>query len=195
MLLSISSSSIRKVALFVGTIISMVYVMDSLSYIGLSKMFKSVYSGQTGGKVNRVLFGLPNRDILIMGSSKASHHVNTVKFINAYNLGHDGGRIGMSYSILELLIKYGKPPKIIILHTDPGEYFKSYETIDSNAKILGIMSGYYHESPFVRSIVGENIGRGLAYELFKSYTYNGKVFSIVKNFLVSEVDPKNWTVA
>ena len=160
----------------------MVYIIDTSCYWGLSRMFKKIRTGQTGGKVNHVLYDLPKPDILVMGSSKASHHVNTNLISNAYNLGHDGARIGMSYSILEVLVTNGKAPRLILLHTDPSEYFRTNKNISSVAKKVGMMSSYYHQSKFVQESINENFGRAVSFKLFKSSVYREKIFSIVKNY-------------
>jgi hypothetical protein len=184
--LSIFSFDKYRGSFFILSIIAMVYIIDTSCYWGLSRMFKKIRTGQSGGKVNHILYDLQKPDILVMGSSKASHHVNTNLISNAYNLGHDGARIGMSYAILEVLVTNGKAPRLILLHTDPGEYFRSNKNISSIANNVGMMSSYYNQSKFVQESISDNFGRAVSFKLFKCSAYREKVFSIAKNYWIAK---------
>ena len=165
-------------------------IVDQASYFFLKYLHSQNYYGQTGGKVNYVLNGIPNVNTLVMGSSKAYHNVNTGKIKNSFNIGHDGSRIGMNMAILELMEIKGKLPKNILLHTDPGLYFKSDSQDFYNGSDINIIATYYNESQLIKKIITDNDGKWLAYKLFKSFAFNGKVFSLVKNYIQTKIYSK-----
>jgi hypothetical protein len=158
-------------------------IIDQAIYFSLKYLHSQNYYGQTGGKVNYVLNGIPNVNTLVMGSSKAYHNVNTGKIKNSFNIGHDGSRIAMNLAIVELMEINGKLPRNILLHTDPGLYFKSDSQNFYNGNDINIISTFYNESQLIKKIITENNSKWLAYKLFKSFAFNGKVLSLTKNYI------------
>jgi len=190
--LSIFNSNLGKVSKTIFMILLLTYTLDSIVYTIFSTIQKNVYTGQMGGKINFLINYLPPQDVVVVGSSKALHHVDTDKWDKAYNVGHDGGKIGLSLGILELLIANQKQPRLILLHTDPSEYFKSFPGSIYNGNDISQISTFIGKSETVKWYYHQDKTNYLMINMFKSYVYNAKVFSLIKNFTKAMlIKPKN----
>ena len=88
-----------------------------------------------------------NEDIIILGSSRATHHYVPQIFedslgMTCYNCGEEGNGIVLAYGRFKLLTKHYHP-KLIIYEVTPGsDYIKS----ESYSKYLGYLRQYYNDS-------------------------------------------------
>lgn len=109
---------IKHLILFLLPLLILSFVVDKV----LNNTLKKSKTGDY--KVwNDLLNGSVNSDIVIYGSSRAWYHLNPKIFedstgLNTYNLGVDGHNFYMQNLRHELLLKYNKQPKIIILSLD-----------------------------------------------------------------------------
>ena len=92
-------------------------------------------------------------DVLIFGSSRASHHYRPPIFENhlnltCYNVGRDGSFLFYQYAVLKAVIKRYSP-KIIILDFNDGEFSKD----ESNYDRISALLPYYKTHPEMRSII------------------------------------------
>lgn len=94
-----------------------------------------------------------NEDVLIFGSSRASHHYHPASFENKlyqtfYNVGRDGNFLLYHYAILESTLKRYSP-KVIILDFNIEEFNKEQGSYDRLSSLLP----YYKKHPEVMSVL------------------------------------------
>lgn len=166
---------ILKLLLFIGLVIVADYAIGSLFYV-----YKYVKGG-TIGKTHQVMTKI-EPDILIMGSSRASHHYNSdiisKKFgIEAYNAGFDGQGTLMAYGLLNG-VRNRHNPKIILYELTP--LFDIYK--DSKSSDINILSPY--SSKFGLDELFNDIDKTNKYKMLsKSYQYNSVIFRIIPNLI------------
>ena len=111
-------------------------------------------------------------DLLIFGSSRASHHYQPAVFENhlnltCYNAGRDGNFLFYHYGVLEAVLKRYSP-KMIILDFVHGEFSKSQNSYDRISSLLP----YYRSHPEMRSIIELKSPYEKLKFLSKIYPYN-----------------------
>jgi hypothetical protein len=85
-----------------------------------------------------------NDDIIILGSSRATHHyvpqiIEDSLGLSCYNCGEEGNGIVLAYGRLKMLTnRYN--PKLVIYEITPGY---DYGTTEPNSKYLGYLRAYY----------------------------------------------------
>ena len=79
-------------------------------------------------RLERVLEGKLNKDIIIIGSSLGSGNIIAENIekgtgLTTYNLSYQGADVGFQKFILETLLKYNKPPKKVLMSIDSPHAF------------------------------------------------------------------------
>lgn len=153
-----------------------IFIFDSI----IGSMLNYFYFSQESGDQSRTTYSIQKTtaDIIILGSSRASHHYNPAIFENklnlsAYNAGRDGNFIFYHFAVLNgVLNRY--TPKIVILDLNRAELQEDHESYDRIATLLP----YYKNHPEIRSII-EHKG---AYENIKLisniYPFNSLILTI-----------------
>ncbi len=158
--------------------------LDQALGLLLSRLYLHTTSGKTGGNINGIL--QQKADVLILGSSRARHHVVPAILedslsVSVFNAGLDGHDFLCAVMLFDLWTRAHPPPKVILLHVDPVSLLNYQRELERTI----IFSGYFRESDRVRSIL---VMRG-KYEWLKylssSYRFNGKVLPIIKNLIMS----------
>ncbi len=158
--------------------------LDQALGLLLSRLYLHTTSGKTGGNINGIL--QQKADVLILGSSRARHHVVPAILedslsVSVFNAGLDGHDFLCAVMLFDLWTRAHPPPKVILLHVDPVSLLNYQRELERTI----IFSGYFRESDRVRSIL---LMRG-KYEWLKylssSYRFNGKVLPIIKNLIMS----------
>jgi hypothetical protein len=161
-------------------IVILIIGLDQTFGFLLNQLYLRTISGETGGNINGIL--RRNPDVLVLGSSRARHHVVPLILqerlsASVFNAGLDGHDFLCAIMLLDLWTRSHPPPKVILLHVDPISLLYSKRELARTS----IFSGYFRESERVRSIL---LMRG-KYEWLKylssSYRFNGKVLPIIKN--------------
>jgi hypothetical protein len=174
----------RRFLLFVLLVVG----LDQTAGFLLNRLYLRTRSGESGGLINLALNQQP--DVLVLGSSRAKHHVSPDVLqarlsATVFNAGINGQDFLYAVMLLDLWTRTHTPPKAILLHVDPG--FLSRSEIE--LQTASVFSAYYHQSERVRSIFGLRS----SYEWVKygssAYRFNGKVFPLIKN-LVTTPDPR-----
>jgi len=133
---------------------------------------------------NHVVYNL-NEDVLVLGSSRASHHYNSSLIkdslkLSCFNGGRDGEGLLYSTAIFELALQR-RIPKVIVLDVTSDVLS---EKEDEKSR-LSILLPYLKQS----NIVGNMIEKKGKLELLKShlqtYRYNGQVVSIFQHYFLS----------
>jgi hypothetical protein len=160
---------------------------DKLIYLTLNRISDKVYSGQGIGKVNHFLKIKNSRELIIFGSSRANHNVNpTVLNNSGFNMGVDGRKIAYASTLIKLLPKDKK--QTVLLHIDPDNFFdEGYSGIDVNALL-----SKYNRIDQVKNEINALGLQNVFQQFYWSLSYNGKVFSILKNVLKPKYDYKKY---
>jgi len=155
----------------------------------LNWLYFRTTTGEMGGLINDALRRTP--DVLVLGSSRAQHHVSAAILrsrlsLSVYNAGINGSDFLYAMMLLDLRERSGRPlPKVILWQVDSS----SLARVDDEIQKSSLFSAYIGDSTLVRSVI---LMRG-KYEAVKylsySYRFNGKVLPIVKN-LFSHPDPE-----
>lgn len=133
---------------------------------------------------NHVVYNL-NEDVLVLGSSRASHHYNSSLIkdglnLSCFNGGRDGEGLLYSTAIFELALQR-HVPKIVLL--DVTSDVLSEKEDEKNR--LSILLPYLKQS----DVIGNMIEKKDRLELIKShlqtYRYNGQVVSIFQHYFLS----------
>lgn len=129
-------------------------------------------------------------DILVLGSSRASHHYiphifEDILNMSCFNTGRDGQFFLYSYAIFcSAVNRYS--PKIVLFDINLNDFYIDKNELDR----LSSLFPYYKEKPELRSII-ELKGPLEKYKLKSSiYPFNSRILSII-NGNISLIDLKN----
>lgn len=108
------SSFIKKSALFVIGFLIVVFLLDAVIKLSISKITVGEY-----GVFNKINDGKINSDIIISGSSRAFKAINPEVITNetglsCYNIAADGSDLGIQVAKLKWYLNHNRKPKIII---------------------------------------------------------------------------------
>jgi hypothetical protein len=117
-------------------------------------------------------------DVIIFGSSRASHHYHPDVFeerlnSSCYNAGQDGNTIFYHSAILKCILKR-HTPKIVLLDFIGEEFRKNQQSYDR----LSYLLPYYKTHPEIRSIVELKSPYERMKMLSSIYPYNSSMFAI-----------------
>lgn len=109
-----------NIALFLVPVVLVIYPMDILISKSLAKSNK--YPGNYTAW-NDIYAGKASSDILIFGSSRATHHIDpnlmeNILGLSTYNFGVNGHGFWLQHLKYVEYLKYNKPPKHIIIGAD-----------------------------------------------------------------------------
>lgn len=157
--------------------------VDQIAGAALYYFFTHQVSGEYA-VANHVVYNL-NEDVLVLGSSRASHHYNSALIkdslkLSCFNGGRDGEGLLYSTAIFELALQR-HIPKVVIL--DVTSDVLSEKEDEKNR--LSILLPYLKQSEIIENMI-EKKGR---LELLKSnlqtYRYNGQLVSIFQHYFLS----------
>ncbi len=136
-------------------------------------------------KINEYLDREPVPHIVIMGSSRAARGVVPQRLgPSVYNLGHDGTYMPFQTGLLRLMEQRRRLPAIVVLEIDPYEFMASGPTHD----VLNLRP-YYYDSDSLRVYINSLSSFERLKYLSSLYRYNGKLFSILHEYLDSGLNP------
>ncbi len=165
-----------------------VAVIVLLTDMGFGKLLQQTYFKIKDGEQGRLSYAADScrQDIVILGSSRASHHYIPVLItdslrLSCYNAGKDKQGIYYSLAVLKMILKR-HPPKLIILDLNPDIFAPSENGLDA----ISVLLPYYRMHPEIRTILNK---RGI-WEPVKTYSslynYNSLLLQILFNrFVVS----------
>jgi hypothetical protein len=144
-------------------------------------LLKIYYFKQDSGSLYRTTYSLENTtaDLLIFGSSTATHNYDPEIFQNRlnlsyYNVGRDGNSIFYYDAVLKAVLKRYRP-KIIICDFGAHELSKDQESYDR----LSCLLPYYKTHPEIRSIVNLKSPNERYKMISNIYPYNSLIFTIL----------------
>ena len=173
-----------KFVLFIVVILFVSLFTGNLLFEMLYK--KNIY-GQSGGNINYYL-KQPKSEALILGSSRAHHHVIPDSISSrTFNLSHNGMRIGFQAGLIEVLSKTKLlPDSLLLLHIEPESFVAPNRDLLLEFQYLKY---YYNSNKYIKS----NIDKLSKFEKVKYwlsiYRFNGTIPSLIRNSLKSVKKP------
>ena len=168
---------IAKIILFFGLVVLIDYVFGQVCQY----MFTHPKGGET--KALQYLVNDCNRDIVIMGSSRAHCHYDDKMIedslsLSCYNAGVDGNGIIMMYGLYKLM---RNKPKLIIYDVEPSFDVMEYAGDQNNTRYVSVLK--FFSSKEVDSIL-QTLSPTLALKNKCSlYRYNTRFISVAKDYL------------
>jgi hypothetical protein len=175
--------------LFLKKLFILVVFLVIFDYI-IGSLLQTLYFSQISGQNFRTTYALEKTkaEIIILGSSKATHHYIPQIFsetfnLSCYNAGRDGQHILFQYAILKGILKR-YVPKIVILDVLPQQLVESSD----NYNKLNALFPYYNEHEEIRPIVDSKSRMEKIKLLSKIYPYNSLLLTMIKSNIVKEND-------
>ena len=191
--LSTFNSKDRKKGIF-HFLLRFLFLLSLVAFLDLAlgQGIRLLYFKQKAGYQYRMTYSIDKtgEDILIFGSSRASHHYIPQVFTqvfkrSCFNAGADGQSILFQLALLRAVEKR-YDPKVIILDIK----FSDFDTSSDNYDRLSILLPYYRSHPEIREII--NLRSPI--EKFKNisgiYPFNSTVLSILTGIL-KQVEPED----
>lgn len=168
----------KSLRLFI-IIVVVLFIVDRMGALVLGHFEKGIFEGQGVGKVNSFLKVKDSVDLLVFGSSRVAHHVNTdmLEFSN-FNMGMDATKMSYAAALVSTLKKRNQ---IILVHLDhPIVYNELYKGEDAfRLTYKALQNGDIKK--FFKKFFRKEL---LLSQISNSNAYNNKVFSIVKNTIM-----------
>jgi hypothetical protein len=153
-----------------------VFIADQIT----GNILRKLYFSQKAGEAYRTTFAMDstNAELLIFGSSRASHHYVPEIFeerlkMTYYNTGRDGSFILYNYAVLKVVLsRYS--PQIIVLDINPTEFYFDPESYERLSSLLP----YYSDHPEIRSMINLRSHFEKIKLLSSIYPFNGLLTAI-----------------
>lgn len=175
----------KKILLLVASILALLLVADRLATRGLDYLYERNFWGASGGQLNNYLKNVETPELLIIGDSRAHRHLIPDSFAcRTFSLCHHGMDFLYHAGVLHVLETEGKLPKKIILHLEHAQ-FSVPEGMQPETRDIQHLRYFHGKNEYITRKINElDKGERFLY-LFDGYRYNGKVSSLVKNYLAS----------
>lgn len=175
------------VLIIVGLFLIFSFAADKLVYHVFNILSDKVYSGQGIGKVNHYLKEKKNYNLVIFGSSRANHNIDPSRIDSSgFNMGLDGRKLAYASTLIKLLPKDEK--QIILLHIDPENVFSDDYSGDDIKALLPKYNRLIQVKKDIDNLKMHNVFQ----KFYWSLSYNGKAFSILKNYLMPKYNYKKY---
>jgi hypothetical protein len=141
----------RRLALYLVLTVVATIALDRSLGLFLEHLYDNSMVGQNGGDLNRYL-ARSRPDILVIGSSRAHHHVIPDSLSSsAYNLSHNGMSVAFQAGLVSVLAQHdAMPKKVLLLHVDPEEFLS-----DQAGGDIRFLRRYYGSVPYVKDRINE----------------------------------------
>jgi hypothetical protein len=207
-----NSSQYIKFFRNLAILIAILFICDR----GIGYILGKQYYKQTHGDAQTGIYLLEhaNEDVIIMGSSRASHHYNATLLeretgLTAFNGGRDEMVISYIEIMLDQLYKRNKP-KFLILDITPHEISESHDIAVINQRVSTNLLPFLYKYPQLANTIDFSDN----HEVLKSkishiYPYNSQIAAILQNAytnfghktikgyepLYGNLDPTHYTVS
>lgn len=151
------------------------YLMDKIAFVLLNSISDKVYSGQSIGKLNQFLEIKDNLDFIVMGSSRANHHVDAEKIAtSSFNMGVDGAKMAYASTLIKTL---PNKEQVILMHISPETAFtKTYSGED-----VEFLKSKYNRNTNIKNEIDFLEKNNPLQRFYWSLGYTGSVLGILKN--------------
>ena len=179
--------AMKKYILHILLFFAIVAVMD----VCFGKAYDYMVSHAKGGstKAEYDLLMKDKYDVVIMGSSRATHHyipqiIEDSLGVTCYNAGADGNGIVLMYGRYKLITQRYNP-KVILYDVEPAFDINENSEDDNNRRYLASLKEYFFEPGIKEIFTDVSWAEGV-----KNYSglfrYNGKYFNIARDFTTTQ---------
>ncbi|RFS17218.1 hypothetical protein [Emticicia sp. C21] len=187
----------RLILIKIASIILILLLIDKLfGFFFYNYVFKKTLSGElSGGSLHYLIEKKKNVDFIIFGSSRAKHQIDPELISNlngqGYNAGINGvGGVIYASVMMEIVLKAGSKPKVLILQLDSKHFLKSNE--NKPMKEINALYPFLSQSLFLRQYVEHSGWREKVLSNSDIYRYNSKAYiSIVNYFKRNRIKDNN----
>jgi len=144
----------KSFTLFFTRLTIFIVLLVALDF-GVGRLLEHYYFRQQSGLEYRTLYSMEraNEDLIILGSSRASHGYNPLNFekalgVTAYNAGREGNFLLYSEAILTSMVSRHKP-KIVILDF----VNKDFQKFAGGLDYISSLEPFYSSHPEIRPIL------------------------------------------
>jgi hypothetical protein len=174
---------LKKKILNIGLFVLFVFILDRSA----SFLLEYLYKKNKDINIISHYFNMTAPEILILGNSQVQQNIDPGFFKKrTYSLGFAASELGLQESLLDMIIKRGKKPEVLLLNVDPSFFLKSVKYNGTDVKFIKY---YYNKEESVRS----HINAISPFERFKYffdvYRFNGIFFYTLKRGLTGESVP------
>ncbi len=168
-------------------IIVLSYLTDKAIYYSLNIVNDKILSGQSGGKLNHFLLVKDSVKVVILGNSRANHHVDPQKLSqSAFNMGADARSIAYCTALTKLLPE--NKEQTVIINVDTKNSFDA----DYSGEDVGSLRVMYHRNELLKTEIDKVYGYDIIQNFFWCKAYNGRVLGLFKNYFIPKYDYRNY---
>ena len=162
------------------------YLMDKITFVLLNSISDKVYSGQSIGKLNQFLEIKDDLDFIVVGSSRANHHVDVEKIAyNSFNMGLDGTKMAYASTLIKTL---PNNKQVILMHISPETAFsKSYSGEDIES-----LKSKYNRNTSIKNEIDHLEKNNPLQRFYWSLGYTGSILGMIKNRFSPNYDHINY---
>lgn len=171
----------KQLVLYVLLVVGSLVLIDRLLGAQLERVYDAGMDGQNGGDLNRYLKHA-RPDILILGSSRAHHHVIPDSLSRtAYNLSHNGMSVAFQAGLVAVLNeRHALPARTLLLHLDPDDAL-----LDQANGDIRFLRRYYGSVPYVTDQMNELHPFERVAFWSDTYRFNGMLPGLLRTWLLS----------
>ncbi|WP_435139483.1 hypothetical protein [Formosa sp. A9] len=158
-------------------VLSISYLVDKVIFYSLNTLSDNVMTGQSIGKLNQFLTVKDSVDCVVLGNSRANHHID-VSLLNtsAYNMGIDGTGIAYISALTHSLDKQHN--QLVLVHIDTKDFFD----LNYNGSDIKTLSAKFNrDKNITASLKQSGLISPLQY-FYYTINYNNKLTGILKNY-------------
>ena len=161
------------------------FIMDKVIYYSLNKLSDNVMTGQSIGKLNQFLSIKDSVNFIVLGNSRANHHIDTKQIdTSSFNMGIDGTGIAYINTLTKCLAD--KKKQFVLIHIDTKDFFD----LNYNGDDLNTFIPKYNRNQKITLTLKENNKITFLNYFYFTLNYNNKVLGIIKNFIKPNYDHK-----
>lgn len=177
----------KKLFIKLGLLLLSLIILDIIA----GAIFNLLHENAIGGSTKKNFYILKecDSDIIILGSSRASHHyvpdvISGLTGYSCYNCGEEGNGIVLGYARYQMIVQRYNP-KVIVYEITP-EYDFKYD--EDNSKYLRYLKPYYGEEK-VKEVVDLFSDRKTQFELLSNmYRNNSAIIANIADNIINRGD-------
>ncbi len=177
----------KKIGTLFIYVVLLSYILDKAAYFAIKSIEENVFAGQNVGKFNHYLQLKDSVDLIFFGSSRTNRHFNPEMFSKkAFNMGIDGRQLAFTWAAIKMLP--ADKQQDVIVNVDPSNVFNpAYKGDD-----IYSLNYQFHKDPKIREELTRNGQQNPLIHFYWCTGYNGKLISILVNYLKPKYDFKNY---
>jgi hypothetical protein len=171
---------LRKKILNIGLFVLLVFILDRSA----SFFLEHIYRKNKDINIISHYLNMSAPEILILGNSQVQQNIDP-GFLKkrSYSLGFAASELGLQETLLDLIIKKGKKPEVLLLNVDPSFFTKSVKYNGTDVKFIKY---YYDKDESVRYHIDAISPFERLKYIFDVYRFNGIFFYTLKRGLTGE---------